>query len=222
MIRPHRTLSGPVQRTKSGSSPQQLFFILHGWGSDGTDFLDLAISWSHDFPNAEFHMPNGPDVCSQNPSGYQWFSLESSDPNSMLQGAERAAQIVEDNIAEICKNLQISSQNVVILGFSQGGMLALHIGLTRPHICKAVACYSGQLIKLPNKIEEEKIPILLIHGENDDVIPIESMLETHSQLKKVGIPLEAYRMINLGHSINEAGIDLGCNFFKQHLTKDKS
>jgi phospholipase/carboxylesterase len=217
MIRPFKQLTGPIQRTKLDLPAEQLFFIFHGWGADGQNLLDIAEALSHDFPLAEFHLPNAPFLCEANTSGYQWFSLSDQSSKALLAEAESIAPSIEHYIKEKTHAANIDYKNVVLLGFSQGAMLAQHLALTRPNLCGAVAAFSGKLIDVPQNIIQEAPPMILVHGDEDLVIPVEAMVESFHTLRDLGVTADAYRMAELGHGINQAGLELAHTFIKEHL-----
>jgi phospholipase/carboxylesterase len=219
ILKPQKQLSGPVQRSKTGNVPQQLFFFFHGWGADGANLLDIALALSHDFPDAEFHLPNAPELCEAHIGGYQWFSLSDESIDALLNGVESAARIAESYIREKTEQAQLEHTNVILFGFSQGAMLAKYLAMTRPKLCQVVAAYSGKLIALPKTVQDKHVPMILIHGDEDLVIPVEAMIESYQSLKELGFDVEAYRMINLGHGINQAGLELGHQFIKKHLAQ---
>ncbi|QOL20011.1 alpha/beta hydrolase [Candidatus Bodocaedibacter vickermanii] len=221
MLRPLKHLTGPIQRTKLDCPPEQLFIFLHGWGADGQNLLDIALSLSHDFPKAEFHLPNAPHPCEANIKGYQWFSLSDESQEALLSGVEDAAKITEHYIREHTQHAHLDYKNVILLGFSQGAMLAKHLALTRPNLCGVVAAYSGKLVGIPEVLSEEKVPVILIHGDDDLVIPVEAMVESYHLLKELGVPADAYRMAELAHGINQAGLELGHRFIKEHIGFEK-
>jgi phospholipase/carboxylesterase len=217
MQRHYKQLTGPMNRTKTGEPPKQIFFLLHGWGADGSNLLDIALALSHDFPEAEFYLPNAPYLCEENTSGYQWFSLSDESTNALLDEVEEASEIVENYIREKTSHVNLDHTNVILLGFSQGAMLAKHLALTRENLCAVVAAYSGKLIDIPKNTLDQSVPMILIHGDEDLVIPVEAMVESYKLLKNIGVSVDAYRMVDLGHGINQAGLELGHRFIKQHL-----
>lgn len=217
MTRPLKQLTGPVHRPKTDCPPEQLFFFLHGWGADGQNLLDIALSLSHDFPKAEFHLPNAPYLCEANTQGYQWFSLSDESTEALLSEVEAVSTTVENYIREKMEQTNIHYKNVILLGFSQGAMLAKHLALTRPNLCGVVAAYSGKLVGVPAVITDERVPMILIHGDDDRVIPVEAMIESYHTLKELGVTADAYRMAELAHGINQAGLELGHRFIKEHL-----
>lgn len=220
MLRPQKKLNGPIQRMKSGNPPKQQFFLFHGWGADGPNLLDIAEALSHTFPDAEFHMPNAPELCENNTSGYQWFSLRDDSTPALMSGVESAAKIAEGYIREKSKEANVDASQTVLLGFSQGAMLSMHLALTRPRLCSVVTAYSGKLIDIPREKVDTPPPIMLAHGDEDIVIPVEAMIEAHRQLKDLGVKVDGYRMADLGHGINQAGLELGQRFILDHINKE--
>ncbi len=221
MLRPQKQLNGPIQRTKSGLLPKLQFFLLHGWGADGSNLLDIAEALSHTFPDAEFHMPNAPELCENNTPGYQWFSLRDESSEALMSGVGTAAEITERYIREKMLGANLDGSKSVLLGFSQGSMLAMHLALTCQDLCSVVVAYSGKLLDKPKNKAESLPAIMLAHGEEDIVIPIEAMVETFNALKELGVTVDGYRMADLGHGINQAGIELGQHFILQHLKPSK-
>lgn len=217
MQRHYKQLTGPMHRTKTGEPPKQLFFLLHGWGADGSNLLDIALALSHDFPEAEFYLPNAPYLCEANTAGYQWFSLADESTIALLDEVEAVSGIIENYIRDKTTHVNLDHTQVVLFGFSQGAMLAKHLALTRKNLCAVVAAYSGKLIDVPKNRADQNVPMILIHGDEDLVIPVEAMIDSYKLLKNLGATVDAYRMVDLGHGINQAGLELGHHFIKQHL-----
>ena len=169
------------------------------------------------FPSAYFLSPNGPEACPQNPlEGKQWFGLDfkndgSIDRSEMPQKVLLSSEKVNIFIKHWQKELSISDEKTFLIGFSQGSMLTLEIGTN--NIFGGLLCYSGSFIN-NNAPLSDKHKIILIHGELDEVIPIQSMLDAESSLKALGAKVSSYKCNNLGHSINEEGINKGVEFIK--------
>ena len=167
------TLSGPIRKPASGGKPKQLAVLLHGWGADGPNLIDLADAFAPVLPEAQFIAPNAPFPCEANPYGYQWFSLMDRQPQHMLEGARGAAEILNAFFDEQLKMLSLDNSKLILIGFSQGTMMAVHIALRRTPQIAAVIGYSGMLIG-PDVLSKEiaaRPPVCLIHGEADDVVP---------------------------------------------------
>ncbi|MDE3060394.1 MAG: phospholipase, partial [Pseudomonadota bacterium] len=116
-------ITGPVRKPLSSGKPKQLVVLLHGWGADGPNLIDLADMWAEALPDAQFIAPNAPQVCEANPYGYQWFSLMDRQPQHMLEGVRGAAAIVNHFLDEQLKALALDNSKLALVGFSQGTMV---------------------------------------------------------------------------------------------------
>ena len=130
----------------SGGAARQLVVLLHGWGADGPNLIDLADMFAPYLPDAHFIAPNAPYVCEVNPHGFQWFSLMERIPGKMLAGARNAADILNAFLDEQLGALSLPGEKLALVGFSQGTMMALHVALRRPKACAGVIGYSGALV----------------------------------------------------------------------------
>jgi len=212
---PH--ISGPVRKPRSGGAPKQLVVLLHGWGADGANLIDLANMFMPALPDAQFVAPNAPFPCEANPFGYQWFSLMDRQPQHMLDGVNSAADIVSHFIDHELHHLGLTNDKVILIGFSQGTMTALHVALHRTPQIAAVVGFSGSLIAadmIASSIQARP-PICLIHGEADDVVPFAALKQATDALKKSGIAAESHARPALGHSIDMEGITLAAEFLKR-------
>ena len=208
-------ISGPQQSAASGNT-KQLVIILHGWGADGINLIDLARPWGMALTDAHFCAPNAPHVCEANPMGFQWFSLMDRSPAQMLAGVEDAATHVNEFIdAQLAET---GAKKLALVGFSQGTMTALHVGLRRDDV-DCILGYSGALLASENISSEisHKPPICLIHGENDDVVPFASMGHAQTILKECGVDVITHARPNLPHSIDMEGVEIGGKFLVEKL-----
>ena len=210
------TISGPFRKPRSGNAAKQLVVILHGWGADGPNLIDLADMFAPTLPDAHFVAPNAPNVCEANPYGYQWFSLMDRQPQHMLEGVREAADVVNEFIDEQAKALSLDNSKVILMGFSQGTMTALHVAMRRTPALAAVVGFSGALLS-PELLSLEIIarpPVCLIHGQADDVVPFGSLKQARDALQSHGVSVEAHPRPFLGHSIDMEGIQLAAKFMK--------
>ncbi len=209
------TLTGPERKPASGGKAKQLVLILHGWGADGHNLIDIAELFARNLPDAHFIAPNAPDICEVNPYGYQWFSLMDRTPASMLAGARKAAETLNGFIDEKLAALSLDNKDLALVGFSQGTMLSLHAGLRRKDIA-AIAGFSGALVApeaLPQEIQSRP-PVCLIHGRMDDVVPFTALGMAEEGLRANGVPVETHARPGLGHSIDMEGIAIAGRFLK--------
>lgn len=213
------TLSGPIRNPLSGGAPKQLIVLLHGWGADGPNLIDLADLFASALPDARFIAPNAPYVCEVNPYGYQWFSLMDRQPQHMLEGARDAAVILDHFLDEQLKSLSLDNSKLALIGFSQGTMTALHVALRRTPQIGALVGFSGALIGAEELAKEitARPPVCLIHGEMDDVVPFASLKHATDALKSHGVSVESHARPFLGHSMDMEGIKVAGEFLKAKL-----
>ncbi len=204
-------LDGPRRAPASGGPPRHLVILLHGLGSDGNDLISLAPRFAQVVPDAAFVSPHGPFPYDMAPMGRQWFSLQAQAPAAILAGLRSAAPILDAFIARELERHGLSDERLVLLGFSQGAMVALHCGLRRAKPCAALLCYSSALVA-PEILGAEitsRPPVLLVHGAADPVVPFGAMAAAETALKANGVPVQSEARPGLGHGIDETGLRLG-------------
>jgi phospholipase/carboxylesterase len=211
-------LSGPSRPPASGKA-KQLVILLHGWGADGPNLIDLADSFRPMLPDAHFVAPNAPYPCEANPYGYQWFSLMDRQPQHMLEGSRSAAEILNSFIDDQLKGLALDNSKLALVGFSQGTMLGLHVALRRTPQMACMVGFSGALIGADALAKEvvSRPPVCLIHGNADDVVPFTSLAHAEQALKAHGVPVETHARSFLGHSIDMEGIRTAGEFLGKYL-----
>lgn len=200
------------------ANKKNLIVLLHGWGSSGDNFIHLAKVMSNSLPDSHFIAPNAP-FNRETGDGYQWFSLDDRREEALYNGVRNAAFIVNNFIDAKLKTLNLQDDQLALVGFSQGAMLAIHASLTRMRSCASVVAYSGRFIA-PSKIAPEiksKPNVCVIHGEVDDVVPFSSLALAIQALEENGINVEGHSIHSLGHVINDEGIKLGVQFIKRNF-----
>jgi phospholipase/carboxylesterase len=210
-------LDGPRLPPAAGGAPKQLVVFLHGYGADGNDLIGLGREWARLLPHAAFVSPNAPEPCAMSPIGRQWFNLTFRDSGELVRGVKHAAPALDAFIDAELKRLNLPARALALVGFSQGTMIALGVGLTRNPAPAAIVGYSGALATL------ETVPggpgsgpaILLVHGDVDQVIPVDAMFMAREQLAKVGLPVEWHVAEGVGHGIDGEGLRLGGAFLRQ-------
>lgn len=211
-------LNGPRTGPAAGGAPQQLIVLCHGLGADGHDLIDIAAAWTHAVPHAAFAAPDAPFPCDLAPMGRQWFSVADRSPAPMEAGVRRAAGFLNDFIDAELARLALPADAYALMGFSQGAMTALFTGLRRAMPPRAILAYSGALIA-PESLAVERsarpVPVLLVHGEDDDVVPVTRSREAEAGLLAAGIPVESLYCPRLGHGIDEAGLSMGALFLQR-------
>lgn len=206
---------GPLAAGK----PHQLIVLLHGLGSNGQDLISLAPIWAKDLPNALFISPDAPFPCDMAPYGYQWFSLQEWTEDAMVKGADKALPIVDNYLDKLLKSLGMTDDQMSLVGFSQGTMMALYAAQRRRNPCAGVLGYSGAMLaakELKNG-NIHKIPTCLIHGDADTVVPITAWHQAMGALQEAGVAVEGGVVPGLAHSIDESGLQAGLKFLKKIL-----
>ncbi len=226
-------LDGPRIAPASGKATH-LVVLVHGYGADGNDLIGLAPHWQRLLPGAAFVAPNAPERIPGMPWGYQWFSLSQYDPDmlrrdpaqapavyqEMAEGARRAAGPLDAFITAELERTGVAPERLALVGFSQGTMMALQVGLRRPVAPAAIVGFSGALIgadRLAGEITARP-PVLLIHGDADEVVPVEAMQAAANGLGAAGIDVRWHVAQGMGHGIDQDGLELAGGFLAQHLT----
>jgi phospholipase/carboxylesterase len=217
------TLDGPRLAPRSGPA-RQLVVFLHGYGADGNDLIEIGRAWQQVLPQAAFVSPHAPEPCGQAPVGRQWFPLTFRDPNERWIGVNKAAPALERFLeAELARH-KLPPSALALVGFSQGTMMALHIGLRRPVALAAIVGYSGLLVLPPDLNAEafaaeikSRPPILLVHGERDDLIPVQALFQAAQGLAALEVPVEWHLSAGIGHGIDAEGLRHGGEFLTRRF-----
>lgn len=213
---------GPAQGTA-----KHVVVLLHGYGADGNDLLGLADPLAPHMPDTVFLAPNAPETCVNNPMGYQWFPipwLDGSSEEEATLGMERAARDLNAFLDMVLKEERISSENLVLLGFSQGTMMSLHVAPRRETAVAGVVGFSGRLLgpELLDEQVEVRMPILLIHGDQDDVVPPASLPEAANALTAAGFEVYAHVSRGTAHGIAPDGLSVALAFMRDKLGIESS
>src|SRR5712675_2439181 len=196
-------LTGPSRPPLSGGKPRRLVILLHGLGADGNDLIGLQQYWGPLVPNAEFVSPNAPFPCDMAPYGYQWFSVQDRSPATVLAGVRAAAPLLDGFIDEELQKRGLDESDAALVGFSQGTMMSLFVGLRRAKPLAGILGYSGRLIA-PDLLASElrsRPPVLLVHGTEDPLVPYESLAMAETALKDAGIAVETLACVGTPHAI---------------------
>jgi phospholipase/carboxylesterase len=218
-------LDGPRLEPRSGAV-RQLVVFLHGYGADGNDLIDIGRAWQPLLPQAAFVSPHAPEPCGQAPTGRQWFALSMRDPNERWLGANKAAPVLERFLDAELRRRNLPPSALVLVGFSQGTMMALHVGLRRATAPLAIVGYSGLLVVPPDANADtfaaeikSRPPVLLIHGDSDDLIPPEALFHATNGLASLEIPVEWHIASGTGHGIDQEGLRHGGEFLARAITR---
>ena len=203
----------------SKNKPRQAIILCHGYGGDGKDISVLAINWQRFLPDAIFLCPNAPEVCAVNPHGYQWFDLTSEKEEIILEKSLIAEEKLNIFLDQVSDDLQLEHINLSLVGFSQGCMISIQVGLKRKKQINSLIGYSGKVInqKHLSSNVNSKPKIFLMHGENDTIVSPNHLLEAKEYLKKHGINVKTKMFKNCEHRISVEASSLGLAFLKKNL-----
>ena len=203
-------LDGPRAAPAAGGQADALVILLHGLGADGNDLIGLAPQLAQVLPGAAFVSPHAPFPCDMAPFGRQWFSLQDRAPEAVLAGVRAEAPILDGFLDDELARHGLSDGQLALVGFSQGTMTGLYVGLRRAEPCVQIVGFSGALIG-PEDLEREirsRPPVLLVHGEADEVVPFPALAAAQTALKACQVPVEAHGRPGLGHGIDQQGLEL--------------
>ena len=201
----------------SKGTARQLVVLCHGVGADSHDLIDLAPTWSRALPDALFVAPDAPEPYDGAPTGRQWFSLQDRTPAVLDAGARRAAPHLLAYVDAELARAGLPPDAVAMMGFSQGATMVLHAGLRRPTAPRGILAYSGALLDASGLAAEVTghSPVLLVHGEQDEVVPFSRAGASEAALTRLGIPAQTLWCPALGHGIDEAGLSAGALFLQR-------
>jgi phospholipase/carboxylesterase len=201
-------LTGPSFGPAAGGSPSALVVLLHGLGTDGNDLIPLAPVLATAVPRALFVAPSAPFPCEMPPFGRQWFSFADRSSASLVNGVVMAAPILNAFLDAQLASLGLPHEALALFGFSQGAMMALHAGLRRRVPPSTILAFSGALIdEVPPPGPAGYPPVLLVHGEDDEIVPWSSFRHARAALSAAGAPVEALARPGLAHGIDQGGIE---------------
>ncbi|HEY2531349.1 MAG TPA: prolyl oligopeptidase family serine peptidase [Xanthobacteraceae bacterium] len=216
-------LGGPRLAPRTGAA-RQLIVFLHGYGADGNDLIDIGRAWQQYLPQAAFVSPHAPEPCGQAPVGRQWFPLTFRDPNERWLGVNKAAPTLQRYLENELARHALPASALALVGFSQGTMMALHVGLRRAVPPLAIVGYSGLLVVPPETDPEalsaeikSRPPVLLVHGDRDDLIPPQSLFLAAQGLAEFGVPVEWHLSAGIGHGIDAEGLRHGGEFLARRV-----
>ena len=207
---------------KGPQKAESVVVFLHGYGADGADLLGLADPLAPHLPGTAFYAPNAPERCVNNPMGYQWFPIPWMDGSSEEQAKSSAAQSFHDINAfldKVLKDEGVPADRLALVGFSQGTMMALSVAPQRAPEIAGVVGFSGRLIDPEQALDARtKPPILLIHGDEDPVVPFDSMGIAGEALQNAGFTVYGHVMKGTGHGISPDGLSVALAFLKERFS----
>ena len=220
-------LSGPSLPPFAGGRPRKIVVLAHGFGASGQDLNGLALGWRAQFPHTAFYAPDGPDKVPGMEEGfqmgYQWWPIRNFSAAESEAGLTYAAPIFNAFLDKILDHAGLTEADLALVGFSQGTMLTLHVGLTRANPVAGILGYSGAIAapKLLEPAIRSRPPVQLVHGDLDQMIPPMAMDSAASFLRRNNVPVETHVSARIGHGIGPDGVDLGEAFLAQVLGPEK-
>tara|TARA_Y100001970_G_C14061528_1_gene764445 strand:+ start:27 stop:680 length:654 start_codon:yes stop_codon:yes gene_type:complete len=193
--------------------------LLHGYGGDGNDISAITLNWKRFLPETIFFCPNGHEICQINPTGFQWFDLNKNDQNYILKESIIAEKKLNDFINEIKLEYKLSNSKICISGFSQGCMMSINLGLTSEESFNCIVGFSGKILDKENisKRIKSRTKMLLIHGDQDLVVPPNNLLEAKDFLIRNKVNIETKMIENCGHNIPIEASSFALNYIKRNL-----
>jgi phospholipase/carboxylesterase len=212
-------IDGPRIPPASGGRAKSLIVLLHGYGADGNDLIDIGRYLAPILPEAAFVSPHAPEPCAGAPSGRQWFSLVVIDPHRLYRDVGRVAPVLDAFLDAELERHGLTDRELALVGFSQGTMMALHVAPRRTGCVAGVVGYSG-ILPGPERLAGEMTctpPVLLVHGDADPVVPAMALNAAVRALGEAGIPVEWHLRPGLAHGIDGPGLELAADFLVRVL-----
>ena len=218
-----KILSGPVKNSITGKKNKVVIFF-HGYGADGNDLISLSDAFSNTLPDAIFYSPNAPEKCEMGGFGYQWFPIQQNNDGSLDLNAEKeimdSVGLINNYIDDVEKISGVKTEDFILVGFSQGTMMILETLFSREKKFCALIGFSGGFINIYKNNPKENLctPILLIHGDNDQVVPMEMTNIACKNLESLGFKVNKHISKGLGHGISLDGLSEATKFLKKIIT----
>ena len=210
-----KIVNGASLQPRSGGKPKQIVLLLHGFGSNGQDMIGLAPTWQQALPDALFVAPHAPQRSIAG-IGYQWWPLSDISPRALALGAASAVPAIEALIDRKLDQYGLTDADLAIVGFSQGTMMALYVGLRRKQRVAAIVGYSGMLTgaaELKYEIQSRP-PVLLVHGSHDAIVPVAALHTAEAELKRLEVEVTTHVSNGIDHTVDPVGLRLGCEFLR--------
>ncbi len=193
--------------------------LLHGYGGDGKDISMLTLNWKRFLKNTVFLCPNGHEKCEINPTGFQWFDLSKDNEDYILEKTLEAENIIKSFIEEVKNKYKITNNKIVLCGFSQGCMMSINTGVTTDDEFNCIVGFSGKIINIENlkKRIKNKSKIMLIHGDQDEIVSSSFLLEAKDFFERNKFDIQINLIRNCSHHIPIEASSLALNFIKKNL-----
>jgi|TARA_B100000123_G_C25734872_1_gene431079 phospholipase/carboxylesterase len=209
------TIINPISKQK----PKNAVILCHGYGGDGNDISILANYWKNYLPDTIFLCPNAPEKCAVSSVGYQWFDLMDQSKQQILTKSLVAEMKLNQLIDEVKVQNNLEANKIILGGFSQGCMISLQTGIKRKDKINSIIGYSGKIIDTEHLSKNivSRPKVILMHGDKDEIVPINFFLEAKEFFIKNNYPVELKSFKNCEHRIPQEGSSLGLEFIKKNL-----
>ena len=207
-------LKSTIIKPENNEVIKNAIILLHGYGRDGKDISMLSLNWKRHLPNTVFICPDGHEKCPINPSGFQWFDLTKDDPKYILEESLKAEKKINQFLDEIKNEYKLKNDKICLLGFSQGCMMSINLGLISNESYSCIVGFSGKIINKENLKSRKKnsSDILLIHGELDTIVPSTHLLEAKDFFIRNNVNIETHLIKNSGHNIPTEASSIALNY----------
>ena len=212
-------LDSTIIRPENNLEIKNAVILLHGYGGDGNDISVLSLNWKRHLPNTIFICPNGHEPCTINPSGFQWFDLTNDDPNYILEESQKAEKKLNEFIDEVKNEFKLKNDKICLSGFSQGCMMSINLGLTSNQEYNCIIGFSGKIINQEDLKKRKRISTntLLIHGDSDQVVQPNFMLEAKDFFVRNNIDIETHLIKNCDHNIPIEASSIALNYLLKKI-----
>ena len=212
-------LDSIIIKPENNQEIKNAIILLHGYGGDGKDISMLSMGWRRHLPNTIFICPNGHEVCPINPSGFQWFDLTKDDIKYILEQSSKAEIKLKNFIDEVKNEFNLENKNICLSGFSQGCMMSLNLGLTLEQEFNCIVGFSGKIIDQKDLESRKRVSTntLLIHGDSDQVVSPNFMLEAKDFFIRNNIEIETHLIKNCDHHIPIEASSIALNYILKKI-----
>ena len=212
-------LESTIIKPENGMNVTSAIILLHGYGGDGKDISMLSLNWKRYLPNTIFICPNGHEQCPINPIGYQWFDLTKDDPKYILEESIKAEKKLSKFISEIKEEFKLENDKICLSGFSQGCMMSINLGLTSDQPFNCIVGFSGKIINQKDLEVRKKnsTSILLIHGDSDQVVSPNFLLEAKDFFIRNNVEIETHLIKDCDHNIPIQASSIGLSFILKKI-----
>ena len=212
-------LNTTIIKPEENKKIQNAVILLHGYGGDGKDISMLTLNWKRFLKNTIFLCPDAHEICKINPSGFQWFDLNTEDSKYILIESKKAEKKLKQYIDEIKLEYKLKNSQICISGFSQGCMMSINVGLTSDESFNCIVGFSGKIIDkndLSTRIKT-KTNILMLHGDTDPIVSPSNLLDAKDFFIRHKINIDTFMIKNCDHHIPIEASSVALNFIKKNF-----